>query len=222
MRIPVLLGLGLLLTPGLAAAQSMRCDHRVISVGDTTLELRARCGAPDHVSQQTRLVAEGVIAPRTRHVASTLGTAGPDRLRRTRRGPGRGVVSDVRYVKEPVELWTYKGESGDLTRVVVIRRGKVYAIETLGRTEMTRNPNCERWVSRGTRTGTVRLSCGQPADVARWQEERVVTRADGFEARVLVEHERWTYDPGPGRFLRILHFVNGKLVKVETGGRSPS
>lgn len=31
--------------------------------------------------------------------------------------------------------------------------------------------------------------------------------------------ETWTYNPGTGRFLRILTFVGGRLSKVETGDR---
>lgn len=202
----LLLGLGLLL-PTAAQAQSMRCDRHLVSVGDTVHELRARCGRPDDITHRTQLRAEGVVVRKPA---------------RRGRGLGRPVAQDVRYIRERIALWTYSGDASNLGRVVLIRRGQVQSIETLGPVTLARNPSCERGVSHGTRSGTVRLTCGAPVDISAWQEERIVTRADGLEGRQLVEHERWTYDPGPGRFLRIVHFVNGRVVKVETGGRSPS
>lgn len=34
-----------------------------------------------------------------------------------------------------------------------------------------------------------------------------------------VRTERWTYDFGPHRFIRYLHFLNGELTKIETGDK---
>lgn len=34
-----------------------------------------------------------------------------------------------------------------------------------------------------------------------------------------VQTERWTYDFGPNRFIRYLHFLDGQLTKIETGDK---
>lgn len=207
-----------------SARADLRCGNRIVSVGDTVLELQRNCGRPDHVSTTTELRAEGVALPawrrpRThpRRVADNRRVGGPNR----RLGPN-AQVQDVRYIRETVEIWTYAGRAGQLGRVVTVRRGKVARVQTLGKLDVVDNPRCgQNLASAGARIGTVRLSCGTPDDVSRWEEERVIRRRDGLELRNLVTHERWTYDPGRGRLLRILHFENGRLVRIQTGGRSP-
>jgi len=184
--------LGLLLCPGGVFAADMRCEGRLVGVGDTVVELRAKCGAPAFRRSQPRLSAVGT----------------PD---------------DLSYVREQVEIWTYPNQPNGLGRVVTVRRGRVASIETLGKLALNRNPACaRRSFSKGTRVGTVRLSCGAPMDRAVWEEQRVVRTRSGHEVRRLVVHETWTYDPGPGRLIRIIHFENGRLTRTETGHRSPS
>ncbi len=181
---------GILLFSSAASAGGIRCEGRLVGVGDSTLELRAKCGMPDHVAVRSRLRAEG-----TREVLS--------------------------YVREQLEFWTYVGPPGSLGRVVTVRRGQVAEIQTLAKLALKRNEGCaEVSLDRGTRTGTVRLSCGAPQDRATWEKELVLHR-EGFEVRRLIVYQRWTYNPGKGRLLRILHFENGRLVKQETGHRAP-
>jgi hypothetical protein len=79
--------------------------------------------------------------------------------------------------------------------------------------------NCEKSIhSRGDTTAEVLLRCGPPADVARWYEE-VAVGDDTFERYVLVPYERWIYNLGPHRFLRILTFEGGRLIRQETGDK---
>jgi hypothetical protein len=206
--------LGVWAGPGVAEAQQMRCQGRLVGVGDTAHQLRAVCGAPDHVASRVETRAEGVVSPPVAAVAP--GAAGQPVVV----APG-ALVQDVVYVEEPVEVWTYVGEPGALARLVTVRRGLVAAIQTT-RVAPDADPGCERGAPRsGATVGEVRLRCGAPADVSRWTEERVRRRADGYELRLRVERSRWVYDLGPGRFLRILTFEDGKLLKVETGPRSP-
>lgn len=191
MRRTAILILGLMGPAAGAHAADLRCDGRLVGVGDTSHELRVKCGAPAHVATQTRLSA-------------------------------RGTAEDLHYVRESFEVWTYPGGPGDLGRVVTVKRGRVASIVTLGKMSLQSNPSCERdLLPTGARVGTVRLRCGAPADRAVWEEERVIRRPGGLETRQLVVHETWTYDPGPGRLLRVLHFENSRLVRTETGHRSP-
>ena len=193
---PLLTVAALLIAPGVAGAQSLRCEGRLVGVGDTAFQLRALCGAPDHVAVQPVLRAEGVIDPQ--------------------------LGNDLIYTQQEVELWTYVGGAGDLTRLVTVERGLVTNIQTLPRVVRDSDPGCERGAPRaGATSGEVRLRCGAPVDISTWTEERVQRRPDGFERRWRVQRARWVYDLGPGRFLRILTFEGGRLLKVETGARSP-
>ena len=74
----------------------------------------------------------------------------------------------------------------------------------------------------------VRSLCGEPEHIERWQEDgygvwrRYDDREDGRYRyrrphRGLIQVERWTYNPGPGKFLRYLRFENGTLVEIATG-----
>ncbi len=123
---------------------------------------------------------------------------------------------------ERVETWTY-AETGSFTRLVTIRRGKVASVRTVS--NPGRAQGCVPAILRHRATvGEVFLRCGRPVESSEWIEEKILA---GFLGRgypdvvtELVVHERWVYDPGPGRLLRIFEFENGELVSVETGSRS--
>lgn len=183
--------------PSTASADSIRCDGRLVSVGDTSVTLRARCGAPDHLARYP-VLRTTVATPS----ASSLG-------------------SRVRAVEEEVQLWTYVGDPGDLWRLVRVRRGVVESVTVLGRPASSNDDCTDTTPSDGTTVGEVRLTCGAPVDRSRWIEERSAGHAAGATRRLIVR-ERWIYDPGPGRLLRVLEFANGKLVSVSTAERSPS
>lgn len=205
--------------PGAASAQQMRCQNRLVGVGDTALQLKALCGAPDHVAVRTVAKAEGVFSP---PVVAAPQATGPLATNQAVVVAPNAVTQDVVYTQEQVETWTYAGASGDLTRLVTVKRGKVAAIQTVRKVVADSDPGCSRGAPRnGATSGEVQVRCGAPADVSTWTEERVRRRADGYELRLRVEMARWVYDLGPGRLLRILTFENGRVVKVETGPRSP-
>lgn len=75
-----------------------------------------------------------------------------------------------------------------------------------------------RVISTGDRDFEVRARCGEPA----WRDshrEWLISGVDGpLERRVERVHEEWLYNPGPNALLRRLHFVDGRLVEIETGG----
>ncbi|MEO1235012.1 MAG: DUF2845 domain-containing protein, partial [Myxococcota bacterium] len=121
--------------------------------------------------------------------------------------------------RETIEVWTYRGDGRSLARAITVRRGKVAKIATLGPLDLPKDPGCAKSMfDLGTRTGVVRLSCGAPVDRSSWEEEVELEINGALVGQVRV-HERWTYSPGKGRFLRILNFVDGKLVSVKTGPR---
>ncbi len=186
-------GVSLVARPGLG--QSIRCGDRIVSVGDTAYELRQRCGPAD----ETTVVRDfRVITVRN----------------------GEGLAAR-RGIDEDVEVLIYAGVSGDLLRIVEVRRGIVRSIRTGDRVTSRDRQGCgaATVLPRRATTGEVRLACGTPADVSRWIEDRAI-QVDGQSFERQIEIERWVFDPGPGNLLRILQFENGRLVRTTTGRRS--
>lgn len=185
----------LVAAPSAAHAESLRCDKRVISVGDTRLELEARCGPPDHKSEHTRRAL--------RQVQTALGLV----------AVGEGEV-------ERVERWLYAEDAGRLVRLVELRRARVTRIETIA-VRARDDEGCARALfSDGTPAAHVEHTCGAPDDRATWTELRS-TRVGRVTQTVSVERETWVYAPGPGRLLRVFEFADGRLTQLETGGRAP-
>lgn len=196
-------------------AESFRCDSNLISEGDTALELKADCGTPDRVSVRTRLVAQGFVGPQ----ASTL-------VRPQRRGGGATIVTgppvrSVRYTREQVQTWLYLGDKQDFARVIVIARGKVESIQSLGPLDLSEDPKCKRGrFDSNTLDLVVEVACGAPDDRSAWEEEQEIL-VGGFLEKRRIQRERWIYNPGRGRLLRVLEFEDGQLKDVKTGGRAP-
>ena len=206
--------LALALAPLSAQADHLRCQGRLVGEGDTVIELKARCGPPDHREIRPVLRAEGIDIPQAVVLPGSSGT-------RSRAVVATSAFRQVRYVREQIETWTYVGDRGALARLVTVRRGRVERIRTLGKLDIPDDPGCRRALfDQGARPGAVYLGCGPPDDRAVWEEEEEL-EVGGVIRRELVVHETWTYNPGRGRLLRILTFRNGKLVKIETGGRAP-
>jgi hypothetical protein len=68
----------------------------------------------------------------------------------------------------------------------------------------------ERIVTTGEREPAVLEKCGAPAERAR----RFVRRRWGTTSQVI---DLWRYDRGPNELVRMLTFVDGALVTIETG-----
>lgn len=124
-----------------------------------------------------------------------------------------GADPDTRTYEE-VETWTYPGDGATFTRLVEVRRGRVASIQTAGYDLAPMR--CSALLSAGTTVGELALACGAPADRAAWVEERLDAKG---RPRRLIHHERWTVSGGPGQLLRVLVIEDGRLVRVETGGR---
>jgi len=76
-------------------------------------------------------------------------------------------------------------------------------------------------VLEGDRKIEVLASCGDPATIDTWQETRRVRdfrwgRFWNVWETVVVEE--WTYNFGPRRFIQVIRFENGRVVKIEDGG----
>ena len=85
-----------------------------------------------------------------------------------------------------------------------------------------------RLVSIGDARSEVLDKCGQPDQVAHWEEDHnsYVSQLydyerERYQAPKLIKGpipvERWTYDFGANKFIVYLHFEDGRLIKIETG-----
>ncbi|HEX4382482.1 MAG TPA: DUF2845 domain-containing protein [Myxococcales bacterium] len=77
---------------------------------------------------------------------------------------------------------------------------------------------CAR-ISPGLSSEGVLKRCGQPAVIDSRQEE---WHADDGSVVQVDTVERWTYDLGPDRFIRIFSLRNGVVVSARTGGYGTS
>lgn len=94
-----------------------------------------------------------------------------------------------------------------LALLLLVISGSVHAMRCDGRV-----------ISSGDRDFQVQARCGAPAWSDRYSE-MLVSGIDGpLERRVERVHERWVYNFGPHKLVQHLHFVDGRLERVETGG----
>lgn len=202
----VLVVVGLVLLPAVVTADdSLRCSGGLVSVGDSKLDLVGRCGRPALEESE----GEHTVA-----------------LREWR---GGGWWSH--RVTAARERWTYDFGSNQFIHIVTLELGKIVRIERGGygygkepaaaQPPIPRARCAERSFHEGDAVYDVLTRCGEPA----FREVRLDVRArvssDGgpvVEAQsVTVAVEVWTYDFGPGTFVRHLTFEDGKLVRIETG-----
>lgn len=189
---------GVLATSPADAATSLRCGNRLVSLGDSALRLRARCGEPDEIQAFTDVRVLFDVEGRRR-----------ERLLE-------------------IEEWVYLLGLGDIPRVVRLENGRVRDIEaaafpTLSRDAAAAKDACRRQLFplRRTTAAEVRLACGPPDQVDRWQDE-ITTRLRGrlgVRVRRLITRERWLYNFGENHLLRFFEFANGRLLEMDTGDR---
>lgn len=190
-----------LASPARGSESSLRCDGGIVSVGDSKLDLLAKCGAPS-------------LAERSGDAVAVL----------------QGGVGLERHLFVNAEHWTYDFGRNRFIYVVTLVRGKVTAFERGGygyaegraSRERPRKATCDpALLSEGKLKLEVLSACGEPALLDAWQEElRTVPVVDGPSVHgeaVVVAHELWTYDFGPHRLLRFVRFEDGRVTRVETG-----
>ena len=91
-----------------------------------------------------------------------------------------------------------------------------------------RNLRCgTRLVSIGDKMSEVGDACGEPDHIQRrgegenaWIQRSFDYKTERYVAPMLIKGpirvEVWTYNLGPHRFIRRLHFQNGELIRIET------
>ncbi len=171
---------------------TLDCAGGIISIGDSRVDLLAKCGEPYRTESHDEEISERL---------------------------DRGVRQKTFIT---VEDWTYNYGPGQFMRIVTLRNGKVANIRTgnygYGKEVKPNRQECsEQVVSRGDSTSDVIAKCGEPSWKDVHQEEFKERLDTGLDRKVSVNVEEWTYNLGPNRFVRILTFRNGKLVDIRTG-----
>lgn len=187
---------------GLAAppeALALRCGTALVSVGDTTSEVRDRCGAA--AQEETWRV-------------DLLGTpSGPP-----------SAPSPTLAVHRDGE-WIYNFGPRELLQAVAFRDGRVVRLESLGPGVAEDRPDPDRCRSGLFTPGDPRLIvaalCGPPSEVRSRTDRRTRSRF-GRRERTHLRIEEWVYDFGPRFFVRTYVFHNGRLDRIESGDRGGS
>jgi hypothetical protein len=184
-----------------ARADSLRCDGGIVQVGDSKLDLLAKCGRPS-------LSEDG---------AREAGTF-----------DARNGVARRAFV--PVDVWTYDFGRNRFVQLVRLVKGKVAAIERGGYGYADEQPwrgrprksTCDpAALSEGKLTLEILSRCGEPAVKDEWEEETAIVRAADGDAVLVNAVVRtvalWTYDFGPNQLVRFVRLEDGKVTRVETG-----
>lgn len=100
----------------------------------------------------------------------------------------------------------------------------VFSIMMLAAYTYADSMRCQgRIIKTGDTTTQVRLTCGDPFSVEVFGSNTVVKRKTENKKEVTtkkeVVKEKWTYNLGRGRLLKILTFHDGVLVTIESGLR---
>lgn len=206
---PLLGALAALSAPAAARADgSLRCSGGIVSVGDGRLDLLAKCGPP--ALRDSRVDDRWVVA------------AVPG---------GAGQAATGRKVSVVVDEWSYDFGTRAFTYVVRLENGRIVDFvrgnyghsqePPPGRVLPARARCDENAIHEGDTKLDVVSRCGEPAVVDAWDEAGGVLVRDGkgFAAGSgsTLRVERWTYDLGRNRLLRIVRFEDGRVVKVGTG-----
>lgn len=83
-------------------------------------------------------------------------------------------------------------------------------------------------VSVGDSSAKVFEKCGEPTKESKWEEghNTYISQIYDYEKERYqlpelikgpILMELWTYDFGSNKFIRYLHFANGRLIRIETG-----
>lgn len=176
-----------------ATSSNVRCGNDLVSIGDTKAEVLVKCGAP---SWQDSWTSE---------IVSNLNS-----------------LDEVRTNLDR-ERWVYNFGPNSFLRFLLFENGRLAKISTGGYGYDEKHPSirpCEGDdIKNGLTQYEVLQRCGEPFYKDTRYEQRLVSMDKGLRRIVGIRVDEWTYNFGPTRFMRILRFENGKLVKIETGNR---
>lgn len=186
---------------GPARADSVRCPGGIVQLGDTKLDLLAKCGRPSLVESASAEV-----------------------------GTFEALNGASRRIYAPIDVWTYDFGRSRFVQVVRIVAGRISAFERGGYGYAEEQPwrgrprrsTCDPFaLAVGKLTLEILAVCGQPAVKDEWQEGvPTAVEAAGVTYPVGVTYRTvalWTYDFGPNQLVRLVRLEDGRVTRVDTG-----
>ena len=187
------------------ADDGVSCPGGIVSVGDSRLDLLAKCGVPTLVEERPAQVTEWV---------------------------GDRYQGFARTVTLKRETWTYDRGSSRLVTYVRLEAGKVLGVGTGGygkgsgsasplRRPVPRAPCDPAALRAGLTTYDLLSTCGEPVFRDVVEEQVSIAEGDGVVAQgatPTVERETWVYDFGPRALVRLVLVRDGRVTGVRTGG----
>lgn len=165
------------------------CDGGEIKIGDSKFEVSSRCGEPTH-TDFTKI----------------------SRLSET--------SDTIEQTFVDVEDWLYNFGPFKFVTVFTFENGKLIGIRAFGYGRSDgEDPDFNKKVKLGAPTVRILFLYGAPSYKEERTETTYVSHKDGPTVPKTRHIEEWTYNLGPNRFMRIYHFVNGRLVRIEQGDK---
>jgi len=177
---------------GTAAADSLICNGKIVSTGDTKTDVLMKCGDPAGRDSREEVIVE--------------------KLDETTK----------QKITVAIDEWTYNLGAENLVRVLTFRDGRLSEIRTTGYgAAESRKPaaSCdEQYPARGSTKAEVLLKCGEPAGKDSRKEELLEAIDADTKKKTVITIDEWTYNFGPNKFIRTFEFRNNQLTEIKTGG----
>lgn len=188
---------------------SIRCPGGIVSVGDATIDLLGKCGAP--VLREIR-AADGYAAVDT--VAARFGLT--------------ALLTSERWTYDfgPSQFLMFATVEGG--RVVAIHRGDYGYARSDAPVFIPRAACDTSTIKPGAAKLDLLTRCGEPVLVEMRKENAMhpdpaILRDSAYVwPAALHDVEVWTYDFGPQSFVRFFVIDDGRVVRVDTGNRGYS
>lgn len=169
------------------SADKLKCDDGVVSMSDSKYEIVHKCGQPT-VTDFSRVT-------------------------RTFEGH-EGVLQ--KFVT--VERWLYNFGPERFVMVLTFEEDKLMGMRKLGYGKPDADePDFSKKVDIGDLAVRVLFLYGPPSHKEERVETAVMSHKEGLTLPMQRTVEKWIYNLGSNRFMRIYTFVNGRLRKIEQG-----
>jgi Protein of unknown function (DUF2845) len=174
----------------LANATTLKCDNGVVRMTDSKYEITHKCGEPAY-------------------------TDFSQVTRISKRSKSETVSSFV-----TVEDWLYNFGHERFVVVLTFESDKLIGMRSFGygRSEGEKI-NFNKKVDIGDPSVRLLFLFGPPSYKEERVDTKVISRKEGTTIPKQKTIARWTYNLGPNRFIRIYHFVNGRLKKTTFGSK---
>ena len=173
----------------------MRCNGKVVSVGDLKSEVIAKCGPP---------MFSNIISFETKR---------------------EKFDNKINTVETPVEQMTYNQGPNTFLKILTFKEGKLIKIEDGEKISDEVGDRDRFTASIGDSQAEIYAKYGEPSfkEVISINSTKSLPEnsndSDDSTQKVAEIVEQWTYNFAPGTFSKILTFKNGKLTEIEDGLR---